>query len=32
VAIGNLRTSREHVDELWRLLRETAAELRGEAR
>jgi aromatic-L-amino-acid decarboxylase len=31
VAIGNLRTSREHIDELWRLLRETAAELRGEA-
>jgi aromatic-L-amino-acid decarboxylase len=28
VAIGNLKTTREHIDALWRLLRETAAELR----
>jgi aromatic-L-amino-acid decarboxylase len=27
VAIGNLRTSRRHLDELWRLLRERAAAL-----
>jgi aromatic-L-amino-acid decarboxylase len=27
VAIGNLRTTRRHLDELWRLLRERAAEL-----
>jgi aromatic-L-amino-acid/L-tryptophan decarboxylase len=32
VAIGNLRTSGEHIDALWRLLRETAASLRGETR
>jgi aromatic-L-amino-acid decarboxylase len=31
VAIGNLRTSREHIDELWRLLTAAAAELRGSA-
>jgi aromatic-L-amino-acid decarboxylase len=28
VAIGNLRTSREHIDCLWRLLTEAAAALR----
>jgi aromatic-L-amino-acid decarboxylase len=26
VAIGNLKTSRDHVEELWRLLQEAAAE------
>jgi aromatic-L-amino-acid decarboxylase len=32
VAIGNLKTSREHIDALWRLLAESAAALREEAR
>jgi len=31
VAIGNLKTSRRHIDELWRLLTASAAELRAEA-
>ena len=30
VAVGNLRTAEEHLDELWRLLRATASRLRGE--
>jgi len=30
VAIGNLKTSRKHIDELWRLISESAAELRAE--
>jgi aromatic-L-amino-acid decarboxylase len=30
VAIGNLKTSRRHIDELWRLLSAAAAELRAE--
>ena len=31
VAIGNLRTTREHLDELWSLVRRSAAELRAGA-
>jgi aromatic-L-amino-acid decarboxylase len=31
VAIGNLKTSRRHIDELWRLLTTSAAELRARA-
>jgi hypothetical protein len=27
VAIGNLRTTRDHLDELWRLVRRCAADL-----
>jgi aromatic-L-amino-acid decarboxylase len=30
VAIGNLKTSRKHIDELWRLISEGAVELRAE--
>ena len=30
VAVGNLRTAEEHLDELWRLLRATASRLRDE--
>jgi aromatic-L-amino-acid/L-tryptophan decarboxylase len=28
IAIGNLRTTQEHLDDAWRLLREAAAEAR----